>query len=324
MRRMFADYAGGVSYGGSDKAVIPGRQAGANKSETLLGDFRSRGGPYFRGRKEGESVENDEIKLLRGNCLELAEQIPDGSIDMVLCDPPYGVTDCRWDSVLPFDAMWRMYERVVKANGAIALFSSQPFTTRLIHSNICQYRYTWYWVKNIKTGHVFAKVQPMRQVEEVCIFYRKKPLYQPQGLVKLEREIIHRKQAQADAVYRLDKRANASVQRYGNYPSNVLRFDVDSGKNRVHPSQKPVALLEYLIRTYTRPGETVLDNSVGSGSTGVACVHTGRRFVGMEQDEQYFAVSERRIAEAGGPTTGAETERNMEALRKRAGNCQGT
>ena len=143
-------------------------------------------------------MKNDEIKLLRGNCLELAEQIPDGSIDMVLCDPPYGVTDCRWDSVLPFDAMWRMYERVVKANGAIALFSSQPFTTRLIHSNICQYRYTWYWIKNIKTGHVFAKVQPMRQVEEVCIFYRKKPLYQPQGLVKLEREIIHRKQAQAD------------------------------------------------------------------------------------------------------------------------------
>lgn len=137
-----------------------------------------------------------------------------------------------------------------------------------------------------------------RQVEEVCIFYRRKPLYQPQGLVKLEREIVHRKQAQADAVYRLDKRANASAQRYGNYPSNVLRFDVDSGKNRVHPSQKPVALLEYLIRTYTRPGETVLDNCMGSGSTGVACVHTGRRFVGMEQDEQYFAVAERRIAGA--------------------------
>ena len=254
---------------------------------------------HFYGQKEGENVKNDEIKLLRGNCLELAEQIPDGSIDMVLCDPPYGVTDCRWDSVLPFDAMWRMYERVVKANGAIALFSSQPFTTRLIHSNIQRYRYTWYWVKNIKTGHVFAKVQPMRQVEEVCIFYRRKPLYQPQGLVKLEREIVHRKQAQEDAVYRLDKRANASVQRYGNYPSNVLRFDVDTGKVRVHPSQKPVALLEYLIRTYTRPGETVLDNCMGSGSTGVACVHTGRRFVGIEQDEQYFDVAERRIAEAG-------------------------
>ena len=150
--------------------------------------------------------------------------------------------------MLPFDAMWRMYERVVKANGAIALFSSQPFTTRLIHSNICQYRYTWYWVKNIKTGHVFAKVQPMRQVEEVCIFYRRKPLYQPQGLVKLERERVRRKQAQADAVYCLDKRANVSVKHYGNYPSNVLRFDVDSWKNRVHPSQKPVPLLEYLIR----------------------------------------------------------------------------
>ena len=121
---------------------------------------------------------------------------------------------------------------------------------------------------------------------------------QPQGLVKLEREILHRKQAQADAVYRLDKRPNASVQRYGNYPSNVLRFDVDAGKARVHPSQKPVPLLEYLIRTYTRPGETVLDNCMGSGSTGVACVHTGRRFIGMEQDEQYFAVAERRIAEA--------------------------
>lgn len=269
-------------------------------------------------------MENDEIKLLRGDCLELAEQIPDGSIDMVLCDLPYEVANCRWDSTLPFDAMWRMYKRVVKADGVIALFSSQPFTTRLIHSNICQYRYTWYWVKNAKTGHVFAKAQPMRQVEEVCIFYRRNPLYQPQGLVKLERERIRRKRAPADAVYCLDKRANVSVQHYGNYPSNVLRFDVDSWKNRVHPSQKPVPLLEYLIRTYTRPGETVLDNCMGSGSTGVACVHTGRRFIGMEQDEQYFAVAERRIAEAGGQTTGAEAERGVEALRKRTRNHQGT
>ena len=269
-------------------------------------------------------MENDEIKLLRGDCLELAEQIPDGSIDMVLCDPPYGVTNYRWDSALPLEAMWRMYERVVKADGVIALFSSQPFTTRLIHSNIRWYRYNWYWVKNTKKGYVFAKHQPMRQVEDVCIFYRRKPLYQPQGLVKLDREIVNRKRAQVDPIYSLDKQENASVQHYSNYPSNVLRFNVCNNKNRVHPNQKPVPLLEYLIRTYTKPGETVLDNCMGSGSTGVACVHTGRRFIGMEQDEQYFAVAERRIAEAGEQMTGAETERNMEALRKRTGNCQGT
>ena len=243
-------------------------------------------------------MKEEKIKLMQGDCLELMKCIPDGSVDMVLCDPPYGVTDCRWDSVIPFDDMWKAYRRIVKENGVIALFSSQPFTTRLIHSNIRQYRYNWYWIKNIKAGHVFAKVQPMRCVEEICVFYRRRPLYQPQGLIKLNREIVRQKSGTKDSVYRIDKSKNVSVQRYSNYPSNVLRFDVDAGKARVHPTQKPVAILEYLIRTYTLPNETVLDNCMGSGSTGVACVNSNRRFIGMEQDESYYHIAEKRIAQA--------------------------
>lgn len=243
-------------------------------------------------------MKEEKIKLMQGDCLELMKCIPDGSVDMVLCDPPYGVTECRWDSVIPFDDMWKAYRRIVKENGVIALFSSQPFTTRLIHSNIRQYRYNWYWIKNIKTGHVFAEVQPMRCVEEICVFYRRRPLYQPQGLIKLNREIVRQKSGTKDSVYRIDKSKNVSVQRYGNYPSNVLRFDVDAGKARVHPTQKPVAILEYLIRTYTLPNETVLDNCMGSGSTGVACVNSNRRFIGMEQDESYYHIAEKRIAQA--------------------------
>lgn len=243
-------------------------------------------------------MKEEKIKLMQGDCLELMKCIPDGSVDMVLCDPPYGVTECRWDSVIPFDDMWKAYRRIVKENGVIALFSSQPFTTRLINSNIRQYRYNWYWIKNIKTGHVFAEVQPMRCVEEICVFYRRRPLYQPQGLIKLNREIVRQKSGTKDSVYRIDKSKNVSVQRYGNYPSNVLRFDVDAGKARVHPTQKPVAILEYLIRTYTLPNETVLDNCMGSGSTGVACVNSNRRFIGMEQDESYYHIAEKRIAQA--------------------------
>ena len=191
--------------------------------------------------------------------------------------------------------MWEQYNRVIKDNGAIVLFSAQPFTTKLIHSNIKNFRYCWYWKKNNVTGGIFCKCQPLRCIEDICVFYKKMPTYNPQGLVPLKKEKIHiPKNSQ---VYREKK--NASVQKYSGYPKHILEFDnIAIGGKRFHPTQKPVSLLEYLIKTYTNNGETVLDNCMGSGSTGVACVNTGREFIGIELNKGYFDIAERRINEA--------------------------
>lgn len=236
------------------------------------------------------------MRLLQGDCLELMKDIPDGSVDMILCDLPYGTTDCKWDTVIPFEPLWENYLRIIKANGAIVLFSAQPFTTSLIASNMKQYRYNWYWKKNNKTGGIFAKVQPMRCVEDICVFYRKTPTYNPQGIVKLEKPVISK--ARNMTVYR-DKK-NDSIQTHKGYPHHLLEFSgAGTGKEkREHPTQKPVALLEYLVKTYTNPGETVLDNCMGSGSTGVACVNTGREFIGIEMDKKYFDIAKQRIETA--------------------------
>ena len=236
------------------------------------------------------------MRLLQGNCLELMKDIPDGSVDMILCDLPYGTTDCKWDAVIPFEPLWGNYLRIIKANGAIVLFSAQPFTTSLIASNMKQYRYNWYWKKNNKTGGIFAKVQPLRCVEDICVFYRKTPTYNPQGIVKLEKPVIHK--ARNMTIYR-DKK-NDSIQTHKGYPDHLLEFaGAGYGKEkREHPTQKPVALLEYLVKTYTNPGETVMDNCMGSGSTGVACVNTGREFIGIEMDKKYFDIARQRIETA--------------------------
>ena len=224
------------------------------------------------------------------------KNIPDGSIDMILCDLPYGTTDCKWDSIIPFDPLWEQYKRIVKPNGAVVLFAAQPFTTKLIYSNIKQYRYNWYWKKNNKTGGQFAKVQPMRCIEDICVFYQQKPTYNPQGLVKLGKPKYKKKQE--PSIYRF--RDGGSVQRYKNYPVHLLEYTGCGfgDEKRLHPTQKPVALLEYLIKTYTNPRETVLDNCMGSGSTGVACVNTGRKFIGIEQDDKYFEIAKQRINNA--------------------------
>lgn len=235
------------------------------------------------------------------------QDIPDGSVDLVLCDPPYGTTDCTWGRVLPFDALWKEYRRVLKANGVAVLFAAQPFTTRLISSNMTDFRYCWYWKKNNVTGAPFAKVQPMRCIEDIAVFYRKAPTYNPQGLVELERP--RHREAQPAGVYAAF-RGQPQPQRFTNYPKHLLEFsnEASSNKNRLHPTQKPVALLEYLVRTYTNPGETVLDNCMGSGSTGVACINTGRRFIGMEQDVGYFVTATNRIEEAYHERLGAEDQ----------------
>lgn len=234
--------------------------------------------------------------IQNGNCLELMKEINDGSIDMILCDLPYGVTRLQWDSIIPFDFLWEQYKRIIKNNGAIVLFSVQPFTTQLIHSNLKQYRYNWYWKKNNKTGGQFAKGQPMRCIEDICVFYKHKPTYNPQGIIELEKPIYHEKKKSSIYSYR----KNGSIQRFKNYPVHLLEFNCVGFGNekRQHPTQKPVSLLEYLIKTYTNDGETVLDNCMGAGSTGVACVNTGRRFIGMELENKYFEIAKQRINNA--------------------------
>lgn len=222
--------------------------------------------------------------------------LPEKSIDMVLCDLPYGTTECKWDSIIPFRPLWEQYHRIAKDNAAIVLFSAQPFTTKLIHSNFKQFRYCWYWKKNNKTGGQFSKVQPMRCIEDICVFYKQKPVYNPQGLVRLEKPIYHEKRQSSLYSYR----GSGSIQKYTNYPAHLIEF-AGAGfgaEKRVHPTQKPVKLLEYLINTYTMPGAVVLDNCMGSGSTGVAAKNTGRRFIGIELEDKYFNIAKQRIESA--------------------------
>ncbi len=220
------------------------------------------------------------------------QEIPEQSIDCIICDLPYGVTDCKWDNLIPFPELWKQYKRIIKPNGAIVLFSIQPFTTKLIHSNLKDFRYCWYWKKNNKTGAPFAKVQPMRCIEDICVFYQHKPTYNPQGIKKLDKPITKRK-PQNPGVYAF--RGNGSPQQYTNYPVNLIEFSGVHSKEREHPTQKPISLLEYLVKTYTNEGETVLDNCMGSGSTGVACMNAGRKFIGIEKDLQYYNIAKNRI-----------------------------
>lgn len=323
------------------------------------------------------------MQLYQGDCLKIMNDIPDKSVDMILCDLPYGTTNCKWDSVIPFEPLWKQYKRLIKKTGVIVLFSSQPFTTALINSNLSWYKYNWYWKKNNKTGALNSKVQPMRCVEDICVFYQtsnvdntgcypktrsylqeerkkagltlsefkrllnshmtshyftngsqftlpsktayeklqstgffntsyedlkslydserggrdvsdtKSVTYNPQGLIKLNKHIINKANKVAE-VYSVKK--SDSIQHYTNYPCHLLEFN--NNDKRVHPTQKPLELLKYLIRTYTDEGETVLDNCMGSGSTGVACINTKRDFIGIELSKKYFEIAKNRIEAA--------------------------
>ena len=233
------------------------------------------------------------MKLLQGDCLEILPEIPDKSVDLILCDLPYGMTDCEWDSVLPMEQLWNEYNRVLKVNGAAVLFSAQPFTTELIASNRKAFRYCWYWLKNQPTGFTYARYQPMRKVEDICVFYRKFPTYNPQGILEVKGAKVQKKKPGRESIYAMTTLQKEYVQRFTNYPKNVLQFDTERG---MHPTQKPVPLLEYLIRTYTNPGDTILDNCMGSGSTGVAVKRVGERhFIGIEQRKDYFDIARERI-----------------------------
>ena len=243
------------------------------------------------------------MQLMHGDCLDLMAQIPDGSVDMIMCDLPYGTTACKWDSVIPFEPLWAHYKRVIKRNGAIVLTASQPFTTALISSNMEMFKYCWHWDKCRVGGFVSAKLRPLKVFEDVVVFSNgttancsaENMPYFPQGLERVNK--ISRSSSDKTATgYARPSQTESYIQEFTGYPQQVLKIKLDG--ERAHPTQKPVALMEYLIRTYTNEGETVLDNCMGSGTTGVACANTGRKFIGIEKDAGYFAIAQRRIEQA--------------------------
>ena len=247
----------------------------------------------------------EKIKLMQGDCLELMKGIADKSVDMILCDLPYGTTACKWDSIIPFEPLWEQYNRIIKDNGAIVLFGSEPFSTELRHSNLKMYKYDWIWDKKIPVGMSYARFQPMRQTENISVFCKSKTVYNPQ-MVKRDKAIKKggNKYSPTSPIQACKKgREFQKTYEYKN-PVNLLTFD-RIRRGTVHPTQKPVPLFEYLIRTYTDEGETVLDNCMGSGSAGVACVNTNRRFIGIELDETYFNIAKERIY-----ATARDTESN--------------
>ena len=251
------------------------------------------------------------INLMLGDCLERMKEIPDGSVDMVLADPPYGTTACKWDSIIPLEPMWEQLKRVIKPNGAIVMTATQPFTSVLVTSNIKNFKYDWVWNKTKRTDFVRAKLKPMGGHESVLVFSlasvangaKMNMVYNPQGLTRID---ATRKNGGGGVGFLGRDKSNLGpnnklhdptyTQEFTGYPSTQLNVNSESGT--VHPTQKPVALMEYLIKTYTNVGDTVLDFAFGSGTTGVACVNTNRGFIGIEMDESYFDIAKQRIEAA--------------------------
>jgi len=246
----------------------------------------------------------------QGDCLVEMDKIEDKSVDMILCDLPYGTTACKWDSIIPFEPMWEQYNRIAKDNAAIVLTASQPFTSALIMSNIKNFRYEWIWEKNFSGGFILAKKQPMKYHENILVFYKAQPTYNPifeqyadttKNRFKNNGKVNSSKLQSANYVNEIQgiKRVQDEVKLdRGAYPKSVQKIKGVPNCNggRLHPTEKPVELMEYLIKTYTNEGDTVLDNCMGSGTTGVACKKTGRHFIGIEKDEKYFEIAVSRVS----------------------------
>ena len=236
------------------------------------------------------------IDLRKGDCLEVMKEIPDKSIDAIITDPPYGTTACKWDSVIDFELMWAELNRIIKPNGAIVLFGSEPFSSALRMSNIKNYKYDWIWEKSQGVNFAQCNHMPMSVYETISVFgkfgmsknAKVQPIYNPQNLILLNKN----KKAKTTTEHRVCDNNKDHIQKYGNYPRQIQKFSSERG---LHPTQKPILLMEYLIKTYTNENETVLDFTMGSGTTGVACVNTNRNFIGIEMDNNYFNIAEERI-----------------------------
>jgi site-specific DNA-methyltransferase (adenine-specific) len=242
------------------------------------------------------------MNLMLGDCLERMKEIPDGSVDMILADPPYGTTACKWDSVIDLPLMWEQLKRIIKPSGAVVLFAAQPFTSKLIASNYDMFAYCWYWLKSKPTGFPNANVRPMFNIEDITVFSKGKANpraidripYNPQGVVECTR---HKTRKTKEGTVNNGEKDGSLSGNYTstltNYPRQLLEFASESKTQ--HPTQKPVDLMEYLIKTYTNEGETVLDFCIGSGTTGVACMNTNRKFIGIEKDAGYFEIAKQRL-----------------------------
>ena len=243
------------------------------------------------------------IELWQGDCLELMKKIPDKSIDMILCDLPYGTTACKWDTIIPFEPLWEQYKRIIKDNGAIVLMASQPFTSKLVMSNIKMFKYEWIWEKTCGSNFCTVKYQPLKQHENVLVFCDGKISYNPimqeregSGLKRIKSPYLSNTVA-GEYVNKL--KTNVKGKQYPDlkYPSSIQYFNERNKDRGYHPTQKPVALFEYLIKTYTNEGELVLDNCAGSGTTGVACKNLNRNCILIEKDKGYFVIAQERITQ---------------------------
>jgi len=234
-------------------------------------------------------IKTDTVWLMHGDCLERMNEIPDGSVDMVMTDPPYATTACKWDSIIPLGPMWEQLKRIIKPNGAIVMTASQPFTSVLVMSNLKMFKYELIWQKESGTGLLNAKKQPLRDHESIVCFYSKQPTYNPQFTEG--KPYSCKKGGETDCYNKSG--VVVTVNDGKRYPKTIQKFTRD--RNKVHPTQNPAALMEYLIKTYTNDGETVLDFTMGSGTTGVACRNTGRKFIGIELDDKYFKIAKDRI-----------------------------
>ena len=235
------------------------------------------------------------IKLMQGDCLERMKEIDSDSVDMILTDPPYGTTACKWDSIIPLEPMWEQLKRIIKPNGAIVMTASQPFTTTLIASNMKDFRYSWVWEKEQGVNFQHAKRQPLKVHEDVCVFGVKSPVYYPQDLIECDIKKSNRFKGGNLGHCGSESKRSEYKQKFTNYPKSIKKFNRQRG---LHPTQKPVTLMEYLIKTYTNEGETVLDFTMGSGTTGVAAKNLNRSFIGIELDQGYFDIAKERINNA--------------------------
>jgi site-specific DNA-methyltransferase (adenine-specific) len=256
----------------------------------------------------GDMVENlsmkmvfdfmEKLQLLHGDCLDLMKQIPDGFVDMILCDLPYGTTSCKWDSIIPFDLLWDQYKRICKPNSAIVLTATQPFTSSLVMSNMKMFKHQWIWEKDKSGNFAAARFQPMKNFEDVLVFCISSPRYFPQ-VTKREKPITRGNSSDIGG----DKNKKSSIQ-FGKHIKKTFHYKQPTAiikgigvvRKTSHPTQKPVELMEYLIKTYSQKGDIVLDNCMGSGTTGVACMNTERKFIGIEKDEEYFQIAKKRIS----------------------------
>jgi site-specific DNA-methyltransferase (adenine-specific) len=234
-------------------------------------------------------------EVWHGDCLQLMKDIPDKSIDMVLCDLPYGTTACKWDTIIPFEPLWEQYKRIIKDNGAIVLTASQPFTSALVMSNVKMFKYEWMWEKEQGLGNLNAKKRPLMKFENVLVFYKNQPTYNPQ-MTTGKPYTIKRNKNTAEFLGKNGTKDGYITENKGErYPINILKYNREL-KCRLHPTQKPVALFEYLIKTYTNEGDVVLDNCAGSGTTGVACQNLNRQFILIEKEQEYIDIINARLS----------------------------